>query len=59
MELWIGTSGYSYPDWVGRFYPVGTSASPMLAYYATQLPLVELNYTYYRLPTPAAFAVSP
>jgi uncharacterized protein YecE (DUF72 family) len=51
MDVWIGTSGYSYPDWVGGFYPPGTPASRMLPYYATHFPLVELNFTYYRLPT--------
>lgn len=51
MQLWIGTSGYSYPDWVGSFYPAGTRGPRMLDYYARQFPLVELNFTFYRLPT--------
>jgi len=51
MDIWIGTSGYSYPDWVGDFYPADLSAKRMLAYYATQFPLVELNFTFYRPPT--------
>lgn len=53
MDVWIGTSGYSYPDWVGGFYPPGTPTTHMLPYYATHFPLVELNFTFYRLPTPS------
>src|SRR5581483_1490047 len=52
MQVWTGTSGYSYSDWVGNFYPPGTRANRMLPYYAGQFPLVELNFTFYRLPTP-------
>jgi uncharacterized protein YecE (DUF72 family) len=51
MQVWIGTSGYSYPDWVGPFYPEGTRANRMLAYYSREFPLVELNFTFYRPPT--------
>ncbi len=51
MQLWIGTSGYSYADWVGDFYPRGTRPERMLAYYCRFFPLVELNFTFYRLPT--------
>jgi uncharacterized protein YecE (DUF72 family) len=51
MDVWIGTSGFSYPDWVGDFYPAGTRPTGMLPYYAGQFPLVELNYTFYRPPT--------
>lgn len=53
MQLWIGTSGYSYSDWVGPFYPPGTRAGRMLSYYCRRFPLVELNFTFYRLPTAA------
>ncbi|MBY0521909.1 MAG: DUF72 domain-containing protein [Gemmataceae bacterium] len=53
MQVWIGTSGYSYADWVGTFYPAGTRPQRMLAYYTGHFPLVELNFTFYRLPTPA------
>jgi uncharacterized protein YecE (DUF72 family) len=48
MQLWVGTSGYSYPDWVGGFYPAGTSSQKMFTHYVRQFPLVELNYTFYR-----------
>jgi uncharacterized protein YecE (DUF72 family) len=56
MKTWVGTSGYSYPDWVGPFYPAGTRPKRMLAYYAGQFPLVELNFTFYRPPTPEMLA---
>lgn len=51
MKVWVGTSGYSYPDWVGDFYPPGTSAKRMLAEYAQVFSITELNFTFYRLPT--------
>jgi uncharacterized protein YecE (DUF72 family) len=53
MQIWIGTSGYSYPDWVGPFYPPGTRSGRLLAHYCQHFPLVELNFTFYRLPTAA------
>jgi uncharacterized protein YecE (DUF72 family) len=53
MQIWIGTSGYSYPDWVGPFYPPGTRPGQLLAHYCRHFPLVELNFTFYRLPTAA------
>ena len=51
IPVWIGTAGYSWPDWVGRFYPPGTSAERMPGFYATQFPAVEVNSTFYRVPT--------
>jgi uncharacterized protein YecE (DUF72 family) len=48
-----GTSGFSYKEWVGEFYPAKTQAKGMLAYYASRLPIVEINNTFYRMPTPA------
>jgi uncharacterized protein YecE (DUF72 family) len=56
MQIWLGTSGYSYADWVGGFYPAGTRPRRMLAHYVRHFPLVELNFTFYRLPTPAVLA---
>ncbi|HXQ70336.1 MAG TPA: DUF72 domain-containing protein [Pyrinomonadaceae bacterium] len=53
MNLYVGTSGYSYKEWKGRFYPETISAGEMLSYYAARLPAVELNNTYYRLPQPS------
>jgi uncharacterized protein YecE (DUF72 family) len=52
MDVLIGTSGYSYPDWVGDFYPTGTKPAGMLPIYARSFPIVELNFTFYRPPTP-------
>jgi uncharacterized protein YecE (DUF72 family) len=53
-RLLAGTSGFSYPDWIPRFYPPGTRAAGLLAAYAAQLPAVELNATFRRRPTPSA-----
>lgn len=50
MNLFVGTSGYSYKEWKGNFYPEKLPAKDMLAYYATRLPAVEINNTFYRLP---------
>jgi uncharacterized protein YecE (DUF72 family) len=47
----VGTSGYNYPEWRGRFYPDDLPASRMLPYYASQFATVEINYTFYRMPT--------
>jgi uncharacterized protein YecE (DUF72 family) len=52
-EILIGTSGYSFPDWVGPFYPAGIERSKMLDYYVRHFPAVEVNATYYRIPPPA------
>ncbi len=46
----IGTSGYSYDDWVGPFYPEGTDKRKFLDHYAGHFGCVEVNYTYYRMP---------
>jgi uncharacterized protein YecE (DUF72 family) len=56
MKVWIGTSGYSYPDWVSDFYPPGTRSPKMLAYYCRVFPVVELNFTFYRPPTRSMLA---
>ena len=50
MPLFVGTSGYSYKEWKGSFYPEKLPAKEMLAYYASRLPAVEINNTFYRLP---------
>lgn len=52
----IGTSGWSYPAWVGPFYPEGTSAARMLGVYASAFDTVEAHATYRRLPTAVALA---
>ncbi len=49
----VGTSGWSYAEWVGHFYPNGTSTSRMLAFYGRIFSTVEAHSTYRRLPTPA------
>jgi len=54
-ELRIGTSGYSFPHWVGTVYPEGTRQSDMLKTYARDFDAVEINFTYYRDPTPGMF----
>ncbi len=51
MQVWVGTSGYLYADWVGVFYPPGTRPERMLTHYVAHFPLAELNFTFYRLPT--------
>lgn len=50
MQLFAGTSGYSFKEWRGRFYPEQLSADGMLRYYAQQLPTVEINSSFYGLP---------
>ncbi len=52
----VGTSGFSYPAWRGTFYPDDLGAKDMLAFYAGQLGTVEINNTFYRLPTAALLA---
>ena len=50
MRVWVGTSGYNYPEWKGSFYPQKMPAAKMLAFYAERLRTVEINYTFYRVP---------
>ena len=45
-----GTSGFSYEDWIGPFYPEGIAKQDMLRYYAERFGCVEVNFTYYRMP---------
>jgi uncharacterized protein YecE (DUF72 family) len=52
MRYLIGTSGYNYPEWRGSFYPEKFPTSKMLAFYAERFNTVEVNYTFYRMPTP-------
>lgn len=46
----IGTSGYSYNEWIGPVYAPGTRREEFLAHYAQRFPTVELNFSYYRMP---------
>ena len=50
MQLHVGTSGWSYKEWKGSFYPADLPADGMLRYYATRLPTVEINNSFYRIP---------
>jgi uncharacterized protein YecE (DUF72 family) len=51
MNVWVGTSGWSYKDWASNFYPRKCPASKLLSHYITQFPTVEINATFYRLPS--------
>jgi uncharacterized protein YecE (DUF72 family) len=55
-KVYLGTSGYSYDDWVGPFYPLETSKKDFLRYYASRFSMVEINYTYYRQPAPGTLS---
>jgi uncharacterized protein YecE (DUF72 family) len=50
MNLFVGTSGYSYKQWKGHFYPEDISDKEFLKFYGTKLNSVEINNTFYRLP---------
>ena len=52
MRYLVGTSGYNYPEWRGSFYPEKFPTGKMLAFYADHFNTVEVNYTFYRIPTP-------
>ena len=53
MTLYVGTSGYSYKEWKGKFYPETIPPKEMLTYYASRFKAVELNNTFYRRPQPS------
>jgi uncharacterized protein YecE (DUF72 family) len=55
-ELWVGCSGWNYPDWRGTVYPNGLSPGLWLEHYAGLFRTVEVNNTFYRLPSQAAVA---
>ena len=50
MRVLVGTSGYSYKEWKGTFYPDDLPAAKMLAYYSERFDTVEINNTFYRMP---------
>jgi uncharacterized protein YecE (DUF72 family) len=52
----IGTSGFSYKDWVGPYYPAELPKARWLAFYAREFPTTEVNFTYYRLPDAGTLA---
>lgn len=55
MSILIGTSGYSYDDWRGPFYPVAVSKNKMLEFYAKEFSFTEINSSYYHLPSQNLF----
>lgn len=55
MSIILGTSGYSYDDWKGKFYPPLTKPADMLPFYAKFFSMTEVNSTYYRIPVPQMF----
>jgi uncharacterized protein YecE (DUF72 family) len=56
MDIKIGTSGYSFDDWIGNFYPKDIKKGKMLDFYVQHFPTVEINSTYYRIPHQAVMA---
>jgi len=52
LDIRVGTSGYSFADWVGPFYPPGTRSGEFLEHYARHFGCVEVNSTYYGMPRP-------
>ena len=54
--VWVGTSGYNYPEWKGSFYPADLPAAKMLPYYAERFSTVEINATFYRMPNAKTIA---
>jgi uncharacterized protein YecE (DUF72 family) len=55
MHFFVGTSGYSYKEWKGKFYPEGLPQQEMLSHYARHFSTVEINSTFYRMPRAGAF----
>lgn len=50
MTPWVGTSGFQYAEWKGKFYPEDLATAKMLAFYAQQFSTTEINYTFHRIP---------
>jgi uncharacterized protein YecE (DUF72 family) len=50
-KVLIGTCGYHYTEWIGQVYPEGSKKEDFLPYYAGMFPTLELDYTYYQMPT--------
>lgn len=55
MNIRVGTSGFSFPDWRGNFYPATLDKALLLDYYVQKFATVEINTTYYRIPHPRVF----
>ncbi len=56
MKIFVGTSGYGYKEWKGKFYPAKISPKDMLRFYAERLSAVEINNTFYHMPTEPVLA---
>ena len=56
MRVLVGTSGYAYKEWKGSFYPADLKAEDFLRYYAGAFSTVEINNTFYRMPTEKVLA---
>jgi uncharacterized protein YecE (DUF72 family) len=56
MQLWVGTSGYSYKQWKGSFYPEGLAEKNMLRFYGEHFSTVEINNSFYRMPSSSVLA---
>ncbi len=56
MTVHVGTSGFAYPKWKGRFYPTKIAAKDMLGFYAGRFRTVEINNSFYKTPDPALLA---
>ena len=50
MKIWVGTSGFQYPEWKGTFYPEDLPTAEMLPFYADRFLTTEINYTFHRIP---------
>ncbi len=59
MPVYVGTSGFSYPEWIGPVYPNGTAQKKMLEVYSSMFDIVEINATFYRPPGPDMFKRYP
>jgi uncharacterized protein YecE (DUF72 family) len=56
MQVFVGTSGWSYKEWKGSFYPAKLPQDEMLTFYASRFPTVEVNNTFYRSPSEKVLA---
>jgi uncharacterized protein YecE (DUF72 family) len=56
MQILAGTSGFSFAEWKGRFYPAGLPDAQMLRFYSERLPTVEINNSFYQMPKPETVA---
>jgi uncharacterized protein YecE (DUF72 family) len=54
--IWVGTSGFQYPEWKGSFYPAKLPTKQMLGYYGERFNTTEINYTFRRMPTETILA---